>query len=50
MALQQLFRQNLQPLRIITNRTFVAVIDKGKWGMLLRLTFVEVFVVIIFPL
>ena len=52
MALHQLFRQNLQPLRIITNRAFVAVADKGKWGTLLRLAFVELFVIIIyiFPL
>ena len=48
MALHQLFRQNLQPLRIITNRAFVAVIDKGKRDTLLRLAFVELFVIIIY--
>lgn len=48
MALHQLFHQNLQPLRIITNRAFVAVTDKGKRGTLLRLAFVELFVITIY--
>lgn len=48
MALHQLLRQNLQPLRIITNRAFVAVIDKGKRDTLLRLAFVELFVINIY--